>query len=119
MCDYIEDKEILDYTPLIKIHFDDYISPSVENVTEVLARQVTAGIKSKKHALKDLNEEYDDKDAENELLDILSENGALALQDETPDADVNMENNTPKNVNLENSDSMTNTNLENSNSYKG
>lgn len=119
MCDYIEDKEILDYTPLIKIHFDDYISPSVENVTEVLARQVTAGIKSKKHALKDLNEEYDDKDAENELMDILSENGALALQDETPDADVNMENNTPKNVNLENSDSMTNANLENSNSYKG
>lgn len=33
LCDYIEGKEVLDYSPLIKIHFDDYISPSAENIT--------------------------------------------------------------------------------------
>lgn len=118
MCDYIEGQEILDYSPIIKIHFNDYISPSVENVTDVLARQVQAGIKSQKHAIKDLNEEYNDIDAENEIIDILSEKGVPVLQDVAPGSVDDMEYSTPKNANLESSDSLENANLENSNSAK-
>ena len=68
--DYIEGEEILDYTQLIKIHFDDYISPSVENITDVLSKQVQAGLKSQKHAIQDLNKEYDEEDIERELIEI-------------------------------------------------
>ncbi len=105
MLDYIEGKEILDYTSLIKIHFDDYISPSVENITEVIVNQVAAGVKSRKHAIKDLNSEYSDKDAEDELLDIMSEQGQPVIQGEGRSSEDDMENNTPKNANLENSNS--------------
>ena len=48
----------------------------------------------------------DDEDADNELLDIMSERGQPVLQGGEPSADMNMENNTPKNVNLENSNSL-------------
>ena len=106
MLDYIDGTEIFDYSSLIKISFDDYISPSIENVTEVLANQVMAGLKSQKHAIKDLNDDYTDEDADNELLDIMSERGQPVLQGGEPSADMNMENNTPKNVNLENSNSL-------------
>lgn len=105
MLDYIEGKEILDYSSLIKIHFDDYISPSVENVTEVLANQVMAGLKSQKHAIKDLNDEYTDQDADNELLDIMAERGQPVLPSGGAESETSMENSTPKNANLENSNS--------------
>ena len=105
MLDYIAGEEILDYSDLIKIHFDDYISPSVENVTEVLANQVAAGLKSQKHAVMDLNPEYDDNDAEKEIMDIMTERGMPVLQDGVQEPVGDMENNTPKNVNLENSNS--------------
>ncbi|MGN0961245.1 MAG: hypothetical protein ACI4PF_03500 [Christensenellales bacterium] len=94
MLDYIEGEEILDYSEIIKIHFNDYISPSVENVTEVLVNQVMAGIKSKKRAIQDLNEEFDEKDAENELINIFAEQGKPVLQDGFMPAK-DMENNTP------------------------
>jgi hypothetical protein len=97
MMDYIDGDEILDYTELIKIRFPDYISPSVENVTEVLANQVMAGLKSHKKAIKELNEEYTDKDVEQELLDILAEQGKPVLQD-GGSSDGNMENTTPNQV---------------------
>ncbi len=87
--DYIEGKEILDYSKLIKIHFDDYISPSVENVTEVIANQVMAGIKSRKHAIKDLNNEYSDDDADKELLAIMEEQGQPVLQEPEPKQAIN------------------------------
>lgn len=106
MLDYIDGKEILDYSSLIKISFDDYISPSVENVTEVLANQVAAGIKSQKHAIMDLNDEYSEEDADKEILDIFTERGMPVLQGNMQPAVEDMENNTPKNVNLENSDSV-------------
>ena len=64
-----------------------------------------AGLKSQKHAIKDLNDEYTDEDAHNELLDIMSERGQPVLQGGETDSGMNMENNTPKNVNLENSNS--------------
>lgn len=93
MLDYINDDEILDYRDLIKIHFHDYTTPSVENVTEVLARQVQAGLKSKAHAIKDLNEEYTDEDAEQELLDIMTESQGLpVLPNQEPQANDNGNN---------------------------
>lgn len=106
MLDYIEGKEILDYSSVIKISFDEYINPSVENVTEVLSKQVAAGLKSQKHAILDLNDEFEEEDAEHEILDIFTEKGMPVLQDGMQPADEDMENNTPKNVNLENSDSQ-------------
>ena len=68
--DYIEGEEILDYTRVIKIHFDEYISPSVENITDVLVKQVQGGLKSQKHAIQDLNKEYDEEDIARELVEI-------------------------------------------------
>lgn len=104
MRDYINGKEILDYSSLIKIHFNNYVTPTVENITEVLANQVASGLKSRRHAIKELNDGYTDEDSEKEFLDIMTEQGKPVLQGEdVPVQD--MENNTPKNVNLENSDS--------------
>jgi len=71
--DYINNREILDYSGLIKIKFKDYINPSVENITEVLARQVDAGLKSHETAIKDLNEGFEQEDAKVELMKIESE----------------------------------------------
>lgn len=105
VCDYIEDRPILDYRGLIKIHFNEYVSPSVENITEVLANQVMAGLKSHKTAIKDLNPEYSDQDVDQELIDIMSEQGQPVLQAGGPSSGTNMENSTPKNPNLENSNS--------------
>ncbi len=95
VCDYIKGKTILDYSGLIKIHFNDYISPSVENITEVLVNQVAAGLKSQKHAIMELNKEYTEDDADKELLDILTEQGQPVLQDGLQEPVSNMENNTP------------------------
>lgn len=114
MRDYIAGRSILDYSDLIKIHFNDYVTPTVENITDVLARQVQAGIKSQKHAIKDLNDGYEDEDAENELVDIMAEKGQPVLDGDQTALD--MENNTPKNVKLENSDSLQKANSENSDS---
>ena len=97
MLDYINGEEILDYTDLIKIKFNEYSTPSLESITDVLARQVSAGIKSKKQAIKDLNDGYDDEDAEKELLDIYVEQGKPVLQGGLSSAD-NMENTTPNQV---------------------
>lgn len=105
--DYINGREILDYTALIKIDFDEYISPSQENITDVLAKQVQAGLKSRPHAIMDLNKEYEQEDAEQEALDILAEKmppmptgagGNIPGQ--------NMENIPPKNDNQGNSDPL-------------
>jgi hypothetical protein len=94
MLDYIEGEEILNYTDLIKIKFPEYSSPSTESITQVLANQVQNGLKSHKQAIKELNKEYDDEDAEKELLDIYVEQGKPVLQGGLSSAD-NMENTTP------------------------
>ena len=114
MTDYIRGKEILDYRRVIKIHFEDYISPSVENVTDVLARQVQAGIKSQAHAIMDLNPEYEEEDAEREVLDILTEKGQPVLQDGGPESVEDMENSALENANFGNSDPLENANSGNS-----
>lgn len=75
LMDYIDDRDILDYSDLIQISFDDYINPSTENITEVLSRQVEGGLKSKQTAISDLNPEYSEEDIQNELKQI---NGQIA-----------------------------------------
>ena len=97
MMDYIDGDEILDYTDLINIKFNEYSTPSTESITNILATQVSAGLKSHKQAIKDLNKEYDDKKAEKELLDIYVEQEKPVLQGGLSSAD-NMENTTPNQV---------------------
>ena len=77
--DYIEGREAFDYSDVIKIQFDDYISPSPENVTEILAKQVDAGLKSRETAIMDLNSEYDEDDAQSEMAKIMAESGELPV----------------------------------------
>ena len=110
ICDYIGGREVLDYTEVIKIHFDDYISPSQENVTDVLAKQVQAGLKSHKQAIMDLNPEMSEEDAEQQFMDILAESGQPIMSDETLDGETDpaqdMEHAAPTNGNLGNSDPL-------------
>ena len=78
------------YRKIIKIDFDEYLSPTPESITEVLAMQVQAGLKSKTHAIMDLNKEYDEQDANNELQDILAENGQMDIAEIAGDIDESM-----------------------------
>ena len=94
MLDYINGDSILDYSELIKIKFNEYSSPSTESITEVLVNQVASGLKSHKQAIKELNKDYDDEDAEKELMDIYVEQGKPVLQGGLSSAE-NMENTTP------------------------
>ena len=89
--DYIQGREIIDYTPLIDIQFNEYTNPSIENVTDVLARQVAGGIKSQQTAIKDLNDGWSDKQVEDEFLKIQAERGQMPVIDENINKDVNTE----------------------------
>ena len=77
--DIINEREPLDYTDLINIQFNEYTSPSVENVTNILATQVSAGLKSRQSAIKELNEGMTDEQAEGEFMQIMEEQGAPVL----------------------------------------
>lgn len=97
MLDYINGDEILDYTDLISIKFNEYSTPSTESITNILATQVGAGLKSQKEAIKELNKEYDDEKAEKELMDIFIEQGKPVLQAGGSSVE-NMENTAPNQV---------------------
>lgn len=86
--DYIEGKEVLDYRSLIQIEFNEYSIPSQENITELLIKQVQAGLKSRVRAIMDLNKDYDQESAEQEVLDILAEQGQLSAGGPSPDEDM-------------------------------
>jgi hypothetical protein len=56
----------------ITVIFDPYITPSTETMTNVLAKQVQFGIKSRKQAIKDLNkDELSDEEIEEEVNEVL------------------------------------------------
>lgn len=56
----------------ITVNFDDYITPSVETMTNVLSKQVQFGIKSRKRAIYELNRgEMTDKELEQEYREVL------------------------------------------------
>ena len=73
--DYMNGLAIVDYTDLINITFNEYTNPTLENVTDVLAKQVQTGLKSQMTAIKDLNEGMSDKQVEKEFAQIQAENG--------------------------------------------
>ena len=77
--DIINERDPLDYSSLINIQFNEYTSPSVENVTDILATQVSAGLKSRQSAIKELNDGMSDEQVEGEFMQIMAEQGAPVL----------------------------------------
>ena len=79
--DYIDGVEINDYSDLINITFNDYTNPTVENVTDVLVKQVTSGIKAPLTAIKELNKGMSDEQAEEEFLQILASRNTQTIEE--------------------------------------
>lgn len=79
--DYIDGEEINDYSGLINISFNEYSNPTVENVTDLLVKQVSNGLKSPLTAIKELNKGMSDKDAEEELMQILASQSVPTIED--------------------------------------
>lgn len=79
--DYIDGRDIEDYQDLINITFNEYTNPTVENVTDVLVKQVAGGIKSPLTAIKELNKGMSDENAADEYLRILAAKQADVLQE--------------------------------------
>lgn len=73
--DYMQGLSIIDYSDVINITFNEYTNPTLENVTDVLAKQVQTGLKSQMTAIKDLNEGMSEKQVEQEYEQIQAENG--------------------------------------------
>lgn len=89
MLDYINGKSIMDYKDLINITFNEYTNPTLENVTNVLAKQVQTGLKSQLTAIKDLNEGMSEEQAMAEYQQIQAEN--QGIQGVLPDGQPNIQ----------------------------
>lgn len=92
MCDYIDGEEILDYTSLIHIKFNEYVNPAQENIVELLAKKLSIGVISHKDAVKELDTTLTDEQAEQKILDIAMEQQLLSgavpvLGGEEPDTE--------------------------------
>lgn len=81
--DYVNGKDIVDYSDLINITFKEYTNPTLENITDVLAKQVQTGLKSQLSAIKELNEGMSEEQIDAEFLQIQAENGQPVLEDGT------------------------------------
>lgn len=75
--DYMSGREIFDYTKLINITFNEYTNPTLENITNVLAKQVQTGLKSQITAIKELNEGMSEEQAQEEFMQIQTESGSM------------------------------------------
>lgn len=75
--DYINGLPIIDYSDLINITFNEYTNPTLENVTDILVKQVGAGLKSKITAIKELNDGMSEEQALNEFELIQAENQGM------------------------------------------
>lgn len=80
--DYIDGKEIVDYSNLINISFNEYTNPTAENVTDLLLKQVGGGLKSRLSAIKELNKGMSDEQAEEEFLRTLAEQQTPTVAEE-------------------------------------
>ncbi len=88
--DYIDGVDINDYSSLINITFNEYTNPTVENVTDVLIKQVQGGIKAPLTAIKELNKGISDEQAEEELLQILASQNVPMVEDgDAPPENIN------------------------------
>lgn len=85
--DYINGRDIGEYSDLINITFNEYTNPTVENVTDVLVKQVAGGIKSPITAIKDLNKGMSDEEAQDEYMQILASKQATVIEDQTDEAE--------------------------------
>lgn len=82
--DYIHGRDIGEYSSLINITFNEYTNPTVENVTDVLVKQVAGGIKAPMTAIKELNKGMTDEEAEAEYYQILASKQADVVQEDAP-----------------------------------
>jgi 6-pyruvoyl-tetrahydropterin synthase len=77
--DYIEKKQVFDYSDLINIRFNEYTNPTLENITDIIAKQVQTGLKSTDTAVKELNEGMSDEQVQEEVMKIMAERGQPVL----------------------------------------
>lgn len=89
--DYTQGLDIIDYTDLINIQFNEYTNPSLENITDVLTRQVAGGIKSQQTAIQDLNDGWSKEQAEDEFLRIQAERRQAITVNKNIEESVNTE----------------------------
>lgn len=82
VCDYMKGQSIADYSDLINITFNEYTNPTLENITNVLAKQVQTGLKSQVTAIKELNKGMSEEQAEQEYMQILEEQQPNQMQDD-------------------------------------
>ena len=75
--DYIQGKSIVDYSGLINITFNEYTNPTLENITNVLAKQVQTGLKAQVTAIKELNKGMTEEQAREEYTKIQQENTGM------------------------------------------
>ena len=75
--DYIQGKSIVDYSGLINITFNEYTNPTLENITNVLAKQVQTGLKAQITAIKELNKGMTEEQAQEEYTKIQQENTGM------------------------------------------
>lgn len=79
--DYIDGRDVEDYSDLINITFNEYTNPTVENVTDVLVKQVAGKIKAPVTAIKELNKGMSDEEARDEYMQILASEQATVVED--------------------------------------
>ena len=91
--DYVCGLDIIDYTDLINIQFNEYTNPSLESITDVLARQVNAGIKAQETAISELNDGWSDEQVQKEIERIRADRQGIQVIDknltETDDVNFN------------------------------
>ena len=66
-----------DYSGLINITFNEYTNPTLENITNVLAKQVQTGLKAQVTAIKELNKGMTEEQAQEEYTKIQQENTGM------------------------------------------
>lgn len=81
LADYLEGLDIVDYTDLIDIQFNEYTNPSLESVTDVLVRQVAGGIKSMESAVTELNDGMSEKQVAEEVAKIKADRQGVITVD--------------------------------------
>ena len=100
---------------MINITFNEYTNPTVENVTDVLIKQVQGKIKSQLTAIKELNKGMSDEEAEEEFLRIMADNSQQVVdENQTNENNNTTEDSALKSANFVNSDTE-NANFEASN----
>lgn len=78
MCDYIDGEEIGDYSELIHVRFNEYVSPAQESVVGLLEKKLGLGIMTRREAIRELDPGLTEAEAEEKLLEIAAEQQVLS-----------------------------------------